>query len=253
MKPTSKRKGSATSKRKGSATSKRKGSTARRAPAAPIDEAANERTSPRERILDAGLRLMREHAGADFTQTDVARAAGVPQGHLTYYFPRKSDLLAAVAQRSIQAIVEDLAKTLAGRSWPTEPTEARARTLEILKSTAKDSDRTRVLLSAVLASVENRELQEQLVQSASIVRLLIAGGMGAGYEADGEDVELILATLWGLGITHLVHRDLRPAERADALLERLVVWVDALRTPAREAEVDPKPTAKRARSPKPRA
>ena len=51
----------------------------------------------RERILDAGVRLLREAGIRALSGSQVARHAGLSQSHLTYYFPRRTDLLVALA------------------------------------------------------------------------------------------------------------------------------------------------------------
>ena len=56
--------------------------------------------STRQRILDAAIRIARKSGIKALTQPRVAAAAGVRQSHLTYYFPRKADLLAAVLEAS---------------------------------------------------------------------------------------------------------------------------------------------------------
>jgi AcrR family transcriptional regulator len=54
-------------------------------------------------ILEAGLAILREEGLAGFTQPKVAAKAGLRQGNLTYYFPTRTDLLAAVARLAIDA------------------------------------------------------------------------------------------------------------------------------------------------------
>lgn len=56
--------------------------------------------STREHILDTALTIASSRGLKELTQTNVAIAAGVRQSHLTYYFPLKSDLLAAVLKAS---------------------------------------------------------------------------------------------------------------------------------------------------------
>ena len=56
--------------------------------------------STREHILDTALTIASSRGLKELTQTNVAAAAGVRQSHLTYYFPLKSDLLAAVLKAS---------------------------------------------------------------------------------------------------------------------------------------------------------
>jgi AcrR family transcriptional regulator len=55
----------------------------------------------RQDILTAALNAIGEQGFAGLTQPRVAAAAGVRQSHLTYYFPTRLDLLAAVARTAI--------------------------------------------------------------------------------------------------------------------------------------------------------
>lgn len=54
----------------------------------------------RAKILAAAQHLIAERGFAALTQTRMARAAGVRQSHLTYYFPRRADLLVALLTAS---------------------------------------------------------------------------------------------------------------------------------------------------------
>src|SRR5512142_1673792 len=55
----------------------------------------------RDRILEAALRLLAGSGAHELTQPRVAKAAGVRQSHLTYYFPTRAALLQEVARYSI--------------------------------------------------------------------------------------------------------------------------------------------------------
>lgn len=57
-------------------------------------------TDTRERILDAALAQYEDQGIAGLTQPKVARRAGLRGSHLTYFFPKKADLLAAVLEAS---------------------------------------------------------------------------------------------------------------------------------------------------------
>jgi len=61
----------------------------------------------RSRILDAGLEVLRTVGHGQFSVQKVARVAGVYQGNVTYYWPRRRDLVLALAVR----IVEDYLQT----------------------------------------------------------------------------------------------------------------------------------------------
>ena len=64
--------------------------------------------SVKERLLEAGVTLLREQGIAALTQPRIARQAGVSQSHLTYYFPTRNVLLLAIAEHSI---AQDLAQS----------------------------------------------------------------------------------------------------------------------------------------------
>ena len=60
----------------------------------------------RDRILDAALELLAQGGAQELTQPRVARAAGVRQSHLTYYFPTRAHLFQAVAHRSLDELAD---------------------------------------------------------------------------------------------------------------------------------------------------
>ncbi len=54
----------------------------------------------RRRILDSALDIVEAQGIKALTQPKIAKATGLRQSHLTYYFPRKADLLAALLDAS---------------------------------------------------------------------------------------------------------------------------------------------------------
>jgi AcrR family transcriptional regulator len=54
-------------------------------------------------IVEAGLAILREQGLAGLTQPRVAARTGLRQSHLTYYYPTRADLIAAVARAAISA------------------------------------------------------------------------------------------------------------------------------------------------------
>jgi len=61
-----------------------------------------EREVTRHRILAAGVQVLRDVGHGDFSVQKVARAAGVYQGNVTYYWPRRRDLIEALAVFAIE-------------------------------------------------------------------------------------------------------------------------------------------------------
>ncbi|MFJ7777443.1 TetR/AcrR family transcriptional regulator [Streptomyces yangpuensis] len=57
----------------------------------------------RTALLDAAEHILGSAGGAELTMRAVADAAGVRLGHLQYYFPSRSDLLAATLDRILAA------------------------------------------------------------------------------------------------------------------------------------------------------
>jgi len=70
---------------------------------APVDGAdALRPEGTRERILEAALEVLRDVGHGQFSVQKVARAAGVYQGNITYYWPRRRDLVLALALRVVE-------------------------------------------------------------------------------------------------------------------------------------------------------
>ncbi len=61
----------------------------------------------RSDILDAALSIIETQGLEQLTQPRIARAAGVRQSHLTYYFPRRTDLLSALLDHSHQRVEQE--------------------------------------------------------------------------------------------------------------------------------------------------
>jgi AcrR family transcriptional regulator len=211
---------------------------------APAKTATREGT--RERILDTAIELLRVRGLKHLTQPRVAAAAGIPQGHLTYYFPRRTDLLTAVARRSVEILGQELASFFAGDGWPGADASEQARALALTGFHVKNRERTRMLLGLLVESDEDPMLRETLRADVARVRAMVTQGMGEG--ASELDVDIHLATLWGLSIRHLLFA---PAgrgddgdhgvedQKTDALLGRLPDWVRAVReTTARTSRVE---------------
>lgn len=169
----------------------------------------------RERVLEAGLELLSENGVRWLTQPQVAKRAGVRQSHLTYYFPRRADLIGAVARRYIEAAAvelmelfqrgdsQDLGQLLMGFAY----------------RQVSDRRRARGLLGLLVASEEDAALRQQLVEAMSNLRGLIAHAMGV--EAGHPAATVMQATLWGLGINNLLMMDVTDEAELKRLLEQV--------------------------------
>jgi AcrR family transcriptional regulator len=103
------------------------------------------RDDTRERILDAALTVLRDVGHGQFSVQKVARQAGVYQGNITYYWPRRRDLVRALAVR----VVDDYRRTFlagvgAGSSAGT-PAERADLLVRAMVADAISEDRVRLL------------------------------------------------------------------------------------------------------------
>src|ERR1700744_4792321 len=77
----------------------------------------------RKEILEVGLALLREQGLAGLTQPRVAARVGLRQSHLTYYYPTRSDLLAAVARVAMEGLIGAVRALFSGISSAEQGTD----------------------------------------------------------------------------------------------------------------------------------
>lgn len=163
----------------------------------------------RQRILSAALDLVEQEGVDALTQPRVAKAAGVRQSHLTYYFPRKPDLLVALLQASHERAPH------AGDADPVS--EALALML--------DRRRMRFFLAIVLAAAEEAELRPIVAAHARALTERVAAAFGRG--ADDPAAAAFVDLMRGVGLRAL----LQPETSLDlAEAERLAGALGLLRT-----------------------
>jgi AcrR family transcriptional regulator len=157
----------------------------------------------RERILDAALGLLAEGGAHQLTQPKVAKAAGVRQSHLTYYFPTRGELLQAVARHSIEKLAGQLA-------------HARKRTLaEGIAAGAADKRRSRVMLGLVGAADRDPAIKARMRRFVKELRARMAPLLAAGgLDTDSESVAFFHCCIIGCAVLQLA-RD-NPEARAEA-------------------------------------
>ena len=150
----------------------------------------------RQSILDAGVALLKEKGIAALTQPQVARAAGIKQSHLTYYYPTRADLLLAVAENSIAATLERFAERLA--EHPTPATIA-GQIAEVMI----DGLPPRLIVGLIVAADAEPQIRSALAGFIAQVRARLQQMLvAAGVAADSETTLLAHATFVGLAIMH---------------------------------------------------
>lgn len=169
----------------------------------------------RDRILDAALRVLSRDGAKSLAQPQIAKEAGVPQGHLTYYFPKKIDLVRGVADHMRAMILQELGPLLAKASGPA----LRKKFLSLAAKVAQNRGRTRVLLALLVEMEHDPALRDELADRVSALRALFASVMER--EPTDPEVDLALATAWGLGLQHLVLEGRRSNEETEKLFQLL--------------------------------
>lgn len=194
----------------------------------------------RERILDAGVRLLRASGIKALSGVQVARAAGLSQSHLTYYFPKRTDLLVAVGRHSLAGVLELLRGFYGTAGVPLRDQSVRARVNALLRPLLEDRARTRMLLGLLMESEDDAALRRVLQENSGFLRGAVALALGRGV--DDADVDIVLATLWGLGLQQLLYGEEGATERMERVMQRLGDWIDAAPAPA---AAQPPPRARR--------
>jgi AcrR family transcriptional regulator len=161
--------------------------------------------SVRQRILNAALDIVEKDGVEALTQPRVAKAAGVRQSHLTYYFPRKADLFVALLQAAHDRAERD---------------EAGAESedvLEALRNLMLGRGRMRFFLAIVLGASGEEELRPILAAHAQGLTRRVA----AYFEREADDPAAagFVDRLRGLGLRALLEPDLAEMKRDE--LERL--------------------------------
>jgi AcrR family transcriptional regulator len=204
----------------------------------------------RERILDAAVSVLESSGLKRFAQPHIAKVAGVAQGHLTYYFPKRQDLVSALITRFVELVKDDLpAALLEGAHERVDG--MRARTLRLAAHVVKNRARVRMLLGLIVAAEEDATLREDMAENLTLVRSVLAKFLGRSPK--DPDVELALALFMGIGIQHLIMEGRRDDSDTEDVLRRLEDWLATMpdkreeiatrdsRSGKRDTERPPKP------------
>ena len=146
----------------------------------------------------AAVALVREQGLPKLTQPRVAKAAGVSQSHLTYYFPTHADLLHAVLERAAERQRAGVEATVAAAD------EGVAALVRELARTLKRPENTRVLVSFVLAADTDPTARAMFGELAGGMRATIAVMLEKiGIAPSPQTVTMVHALGTGLAILEL--------------------------------------------------
>jgi AcrR family transcriptional regulator len=166
----------------------------------------------RDELIEAGLEILREEGLAGFSQAKIASRVGLRQGHLTYYFPTRTDLLAAVARRAIE-------NQLAGLARMTAATGSAGEAVAAITAATLNHRNTRVLVALNQAADREPEIQAPFNElSAGFVRELGKLLETLAIEASPDRIDLLHAVFVGLSVIDLATSRDRGRERNEAAL-----------------------------------
>jgi AcrR family transcriptional regulator len=150
----------------------------------------------RDRILDAALAILHADGIQGLSQVQVARRAGVRQSHLTYYFPKRPDLLEAIALRFIDGVT-GFGDAAMG-SGDVRAIVAR------LGAAIADEGHMRMFAGVIVEADGDPALRAILLREVARLESLLAALIG-GDDA-GARARQLLAVLWGHGLYGFVTR-----------------------------------------------
>ena len=150
----------------------------------------------KEAILVAGQELLRESGVAALTQPKVARAAGIKQSHLTYYFPTRAKLLLGIAEYTASEAMAHVAERLAAKP-------ERATLAGMVSEIMINGLPPRVVIGLIVAADAEPGIRDSLRELVSNVRVRLQSLLAAAGLAASADAALLFhATVVGLAVMH---------------------------------------------------
>jgi AcrR family transcriptional regulator len=168
----------------------------------------------RDRILEAALRLLAEGGAHELTQPRVARAAGVRQSHLTYYFPTRGELLQEVARYSIRKLAGQLAQGRKGSL------------AEGVAAGAADKRRSRVMLGLVTAADRDAAIKRRMRKFVHELRAQMAPILAAGgLRTDPANIAFFHCCVIGCAVLQLARDNAEARAEARAVLKKAAACI----------------------------
>jgi len=123
--------------------------------------AGTQQSETRTTLLDVTERMMVETGYASVSSRKVAKAAGVTPALVHYYFATLDDLFVAILERRSEALVDHLARLVAGSDRP----------MRAMWDALRDPKHTGLLLEIVPAANHRKSIQRKLVEVAKQIRM----------------------------------------------------------------------------------
>ena len=167
----------------------------------------------RARLLRAAMEVLRNEGIQALTQVHVAGVAGVRQSHLTYYFPTRHSLLAAIVDEGAEVAVCCL-----GRSDASELPATVQLYLSGIATQISDAALSRIMMALAQSSEEDASLKGWMAdfRQRKIERLR-ASLLHYGVVATDDQLSLFHTQLVGLSVINLSEATPAAAQEAHRL------------------------------------
>jgi AcrR family transcriptional regulator len=180
-----------------------------------VKSAAAPRDDVRSLILGAATVLLKEQGIAALTQPQIARAAGVSQSHLTYYFPTRAALHQAVAEHAMHLAFASVA--------PQDSASDTITLTAVLQKIIGEGIPPRAMIGLVVAADGDPEIRKLLARMIREIRGVMQHKLDqSGLQASDEDTLLFHASLIGLAVMHLARQNKESEREVQVGLEALV-------------------------------
>ncbi|VTU41483.1 transcriptional repressor BetI (plasmid) [Variovorax sp. PBS-H4] len=158
----------------------------------------------RSDIVGAAMALVQEEGLSGLTQPRVAKRLELRQSHVTYYFPTRDDLLAAVTEQAVQQRVAALNTVRSPRTLP--------RKIAALAAVLIDPAQTRVLLALTQIADSTPTLRPHFRSlSGGIAPAATSLLQAAGADPTPEAIALLQTTSTGMAVVALATGQSDPA------------------------------------------
>lgn len=181
-------------------------------------ESAETEKNVRERILDAAVAILSEDGINALSQVQVARRAEVRQSHLTYYFPKRHDLINAVAERMVESMASQAREVVSdARKFDAGQCDAGAG-LKRLADAIATEEHMRMFVGAIVEADRDPGVRAILMRETVRLEKVLAELLASDDAA--EEAQLLLASLWGLGLYAFLSKE--PPRNDPSVLFKLV-------------------------------
>lgn len=172
----------------------------------------------RERILSAAVELARSVGLPGISQARVAEHAGLRQSHLTYYFPTRVELIKATFEAIRLELMEDSLQALVTDG--VNNGKALAQLKAVFKKQLRDTARSHLLYSLIVASREDPELTQWFIGfEREIVDNLTLLLQEAGLAVPGSAVNMLHCALVGSAVILLNQEAPEESERFESAID----------------------------------